>query len=45
MKPVTVKTTVDIPLELWKAVKIRAVEDRSDLRTIIIGALENYLKM
>ena len=38
-----VKTTVELPLELWQAVKVRAVEDRSDLRGIIVNALVGYL--
>lgn len=39
-----VKTTVDLPEKLWKAAKIRAMEERSDLRSIIIRSLEAYLK-
>ncbi len=38
-----VKTTVELPLELWQAVKMRAVEDRSDLRGVIVKALAEYL--
>jgi len=40
----TVKTTVDMPEDLWKATKIRAVEEGSDLRAVVIAALEAYLK-
>jgi len=40
----TVKTTVDLPEELWRRAKIRAMDDRGDLRSIIIAALEAYLK-
>lgn len=39
-----VKTTVDLPEKLWKAAKIQAMEERSDLRSVIIRALEAYLK-
>jgi hypothetical protein len=39
----TVKTTVELPGELWRAAKIRAMDDRSDLRTVLIRALEQYL--
>jgi hypothetical protein len=39
----TVKTTVELPGELWRAAKIRAMDERSDLRTILIHALEDYL--
>ena len=38
-----VKTTVELPLELWQATKVRAVEDRSDLRGVIVKALIRYL--
>jgi hypothetical protein len=39
----TVKTTVELPGELWRAAKIRAMDERSDLRTVLIRALETYL--
>jgi hypothetical protein len=39
-----VKTTVDLPEPLWRAVKIRAMDERTDLRAIVITALEAYLK-
>lgn len=39
-----VKTTVDLPESLWRATKMRAIEERTDLRRIIIAALESYLK-
>lgn len=38
------KTTVDLPEPLWRAVKIRAMDERTDLRAIVIAALEGYLK-
>lgn len=40
----TVKTTVELPGELWRAAKIRAMDDRADLRTVLIRALERYLR-
>ncbi len=40
----TVKTTVELPGELWKAAKIRAMDERADLRSVIIAALEAYLR-
>jgi hypothetical protein len=40
----TVKTTVDLPEPLWRAVKIRALDERTDLRSIVIAALEAYLR-
>jgi hypothetical protein len=39
----TVKTTVELPGDLWRAAKIRAMDERSDLRTVLIRALEQYL--
>lgn len=39
-----VKTTVDLPEALWRAAKIRAMDERMDLRSVIIAALEAYLK-
>ena len=41
---VNVKTTVDLPQELWRAAKMRAIEEGADLRRIIITALNQYLK-
>jgi hypothetical protein len=38
-----VKTTVELPGELWREAKIRAMDDRVDLRTVLIRALEGYL--
>jgi len=40
----TVKTTVELPEDLWRAAKIRAMDERSDLRSVLIAALEAYLK-
>ncbi len=41
----TVKTTVDLPEILWRAAKIRAMDERKDLRQVVISALEQYLQM
>ena len=38
-----VKTTVELPGDLWRTAKIRAMDDRVDLRTVFIRALESYL--
>lgn len=40
----TVKTTVELPEELWKKAKIKAMNERSDLRSVIIAALEAHLR-
>jgi hypothetical protein len=39
-----VKTTVDLPEAVWRAAKIRAMDERTDLRSVIISALEAYFK-
>ena len=38
-----VKTTVELPGNLWRSAKIRAMDERVDLRTVFIRALEEYL--
>lgn len=40
-----VKTTVDLPQELWRAAKIRAMDEQTDLRSVVIAALRAYLQM
>jgi hypothetical protein len=39
-----VKTTVDLPEPIWKAAKLLAMDERSDLRAVIIEALIKHLK-
>ena len=38
------KTSIELPLSIWKAAKVCAVEEETDLRTVIIRALTEYLK-
>jgi hypothetical protein len=38
-----VKTTVELPQELWRASKIRAMDEQTDLRSVVIAALRAYL--
>ncbi len=38
-----VKTTVELPVDLWQAAKVRAAENQSDLRGVIVNALVKYL--
>ena len=49
MKPLEpvhkVKTTLELPEDLWRAAKIRAMDERTDLRTVLTAALEAYLKL
>jgi hypothetical protein len=40
-----IKTSIELPGSLWRAAKIRAMDDRVDLRTVMIRALETYLGM
>lgn len=42
-KPGHVKTSVWLPEALWKRAKVAAVEERLDLRDVIIAALEAFL--
>jgi hypothetical protein len=42
-QPAMVKTTVHLPEELWRAAKIRAMDERSDLRSLLIRGLELVL--
>jgi hypothetical protein len=39
-----VKTTLELPEALWRAAKIRAIDERSDFRSVVIAALEAHLK-
>jgi hypothetical protein len=39
-----IRTTVDLPEKIWRAAKIRAMDERRDLRAIIIRAMQAYLK-
>jgi len=39
-----IRTTVEIPEELWVAARQRALDERSDLRRLIIEGLEWRLK-
>jgi hypothetical protein len=41
----TTKLTVEVPVDLWRRAKMRAIDERSDLRRIVIAALEGYLKV
>jgi len=39
-----IKTTVVLPRALWKAAKIRAMDENRDLKDVVVAALELYLK-
>jgi hypothetical protein len=40
-----VKTTVELPADVWRAAKIRAMDDYSDLRSVIVEALRTHLRL
>jgi hypothetical protein len=40
----TVKTTIDLPHVLWRRAKGRALDEGTDLRSVVIQALEVYLR-
>jgi hypothetical protein len=40
-----VKTTVELPADVWRAAKIRAMDDYSDLRSVIVAALRSHLRL
>lgn len=39
-----IKTTIEIPEDLWRAAKIRTIDEETDLRAVVIAALTLYLK-
>lgn len=41
----TTKLTVEVPVELWRKAKMRAIDDRTDLRRVVVAALEAHLKV
>jgi hypothetical protein len=43
-KPEVMVTSIALPIALWRAVKVRAAHDRTDLRTVCIAALTAYLR-
>jgi len=39
----TVRTTLVLPLALWQRAKVRALQERRDLREVLLDALGRYL--
>jgi hypothetical protein len=39
-----IRISVDTPESLWQKARIRAVEERTDLRAVMLAALRAYLK-
>lgn len=40
----TVKTSIEIPEEIWRAAKIRAMDERKNFQDLVAAALREYLK-
>jgi hypothetical protein len=40
-----VKTTIELPESIWRATKQRALDDDLDMRTVVIGALQEFLRV
>jgi hypothetical protein len=38
------KTTLDLPETLWRAAKIRAMDEGRPLTAVVVAALTHYLK-
>lgn len=43
MREERIKLTVEIPRDLWRRAKVRAAETDTDLRSVVIEALERLL--
>jgi len=39
----TVRTTLVLPVALWQRAKVRALEERRDLRDVLLEALRRHL--
>lgn len=39
-----VKTTIKLPEGLWRAARIRALDERAEFQAVVARALERYLK-
>jgi hypothetical protein len=40
----TIKCTVTLPVDLWRAARVRALDERRDFKDVVADALELYLK-
>jgi hypothetical protein len=41
---VTIKTSMEIPEDLWRAAKIRAMDEKKNFQDIVAEALREYLR-
>jgi hypothetical protein len=39
-----VRTTLDLPVALWKRAKLQAMEEHRDLRDLLLDAVRRYLE-
>ncbi len=42
-KEPTMKTSLELPEKLWREAKIRALDDHSNFKNVVVAALEAYL--
>jgi len=40
----TVKTSIEIPEDVWRAAKIRAMDEKKNFQDVVAEALRDYLK-
>jgi hypothetical protein len=40
----TIKTSIEIPEEIWRATKIRAMDERKNFQDLVAVALREYLR-
>jgi hypothetical protein len=40
----TVKTSIEIPEDVWRAAKIRAMDEKKNFQDVVADALRDYLK-
>jgi len=40
----TIRTTLDLPVALWRAIKIRSIDEQRDLRAVLLDAVALYLR-
>jgi predicted DNA binding CopG/RHH family protein len=41
----TMRTSIEIPEEVWVAAKIRAAQEKTNLQEVIAAALHQYLRL
>lgn len=41
----TMRTSIELPEELWTGAKIRAAQEKTNLQDVIADALRQYLKL